>query len=140
MPNVVVSAALKPNSVPERAVQVARLHDTICLSPAVLEEIRAVLSRPRFRQAISYERREQILLLLSAAARVVEPAVAVHDCRDAKDNKYLEAALAAGAEIIITGDPDLLELDPWRGIRILRPSDYIALAEARIAAASRNAT
>jgi predicted nucleic acid-binding protein len=43
-----------------------------------------------------------------------------------KDNKYLELALAAGAEIIVSSDDDLLVLHPWRGKRILRPADYLA--------------
>jgi len=52
--------------------------------------------------------------------------VRVTDCRDPKDNKYLELALAAGAETIVSGDDDLLVLDPWRGARIMRPADYLA--------------
>jgi predicted nucleic acid-binding protein len=55
----------------------------------------------------------------------------VTDCRDRKDNKYLELALAAGASIIVTSDADLLILDPWRGIRILKPIDYISLRQAK---------
>jgi predicted nucleic acid-binding protein len=35
-------------------------------------------------------------------------------------------ALAAGADAIISGDADLLVLHPWRGVRILRPADYLA--------------
>lgn len=52
--------------------------------------------------------------------------IRVTDCRDAKDNRYLELALAAGADAIISGDADLLVLHPWRGTRILRPADYLA--------------
>ena len=58
------------------------------------------------------------------------PTERVNDCRDKKDNKYLELALAAGAATIVSGDTDLLDLDPWRGVRILRPADYVALIEA----------
>ena len=50
------------------------------------------------------------------------------DCRDAKDNKYLELALAAGASTIVSGDADLLVLHPRRGVRILRPANYLAEA------------
>jgi predicted nucleic acid-binding protein len=52
----------------------------------------------------------------------------VADCRDAKDDKYLELALAAGAWAIVSGDADLLVLHPWRGVRILRPAEYLAAA------------
>ncbi|MEO9189015.1 MAG: putative toxin-antitoxin system toxin component, PIN family [Acetobacteraceae bacterium] len=50
------------------------------------------------------------------------------DCRDAKDNKYLELAPAAGATLIVSSDNDLLTLSPWRGIPILRPAEYLARA------------
>ena len=53
----------------------------------------------------------------------------VTDCRDPKDNKFLELALSGKADFIITGDDDLLNLHPWRGIAILSPADYLALSE-----------
>jgi predicted nucleic acid-binding protein len=56
-----------------------------------------------------------------------EPIEPVTDCRDPKDNKYLELALAGGASAIVSSGDDLLVLDPWRGIRILRPADYVRL-------------
>jgi uncharacterized protein len=131
MPNVVfdassiVSAALKEDSIPARALLLARAHDTICLSQAVETEIWEVLLRPKFRKYISDITRERILDILGAAALTVEPSERITDCRDAKDNKYLELALTAGASIIVSSDEDLLVLDPWRGIRILRPVDYV---------------
>ena len=57
----------------------------------------------------------------------MDPGVRVTDCRDAKDNRYLELALAAGADVIVSSDDDLLILEPWRGIRILRPAEFLAL-------------
>ncbi len=50
------------------------------------------------------------------------------DCRDPKDNMYLELALASGAGTIVSSDGDLLVLHPWRSVRILRPADYLAEA------------
>ena len=129
--NTIVSAALKQDSVPERAVLLASVYDTIHLSEPVLEETRGVLLRPRLRRFITDERREAILRVLLADAPFIEPTTAVTDCRDRKDNKYLELALAAGAEVIVSGDPDLLTLDPWRGVRIMRPAEYVAQIEAR---------
>jgi uncharacterized protein len=133
MPNVVfdassiVGAALKEASIPEQALLLARAYDTICLSEAVEAEIREVLLRPKFRKYISDITPERILDILGAAALKVEPAERITDCRDAKDNKYLELALAAGAPNTVSSDEDLLVLDPWREIRILRPVDYVRL-------------
>ena len=47
----------------------------------------------------------------------------VRDCRDPDDDKFLELALASGARAIVTGDADLLVLDPWRDIRIVKLTD-----------------
>jgi putative PIN family toxin of toxin-antitoxin system len=137
MPNVVfdassiVGAALKEDSMPARALLLARSHDTICLSAAVEAEIREVLQRPKFRKYISHASRGRILDILGAAALIFEPVERVTDSRDTKDNKYLELALAAGASTIVSSDDDLLVLDPWRGIRIVRPADYVGLRENR---------
>ena len=135
MPNVVfdassiVGAALKEDSIPEQALLLARSLETICLSPAIETEIREVLQRPKFHKYISDTTRGRILDILGAAAVMFEPMEPVTDCRDPKDNKYLELALAAGASVIVSSDVDLLVLNPWRGIRILRPADYVRLRD-----------
>ena len=125
--SALVSAALKVDSVPERALLRAEEVDVFALSPAVEREIVEVFNRPKFAQAIRQERREYLLGILRDEAVWFEPTVRVVDCRDPKDDKYLELALAAGAEIIVSGDDDLLVLHPWRGVRILRPAEYLAL-------------
>lgn len=122
-----VSAALKADSVPERALLRAEEMDVFALSPAVEREIVEVFSRPKFRQVIHPKRCEYVLGILRDEAVWFEPNVRVTDCRDPKDDKYLELALAAGAETIVSSDLDLLVLHPWRGVRILRPADYLGL-------------
>jgi putative PIN family toxin of toxin-antitoxin system len=122
-----VGAAIKPDSVPEQALLRARAADVIALSAPVEAEIMEVLRRPRLASAMSAERRDRVLNLVRDAAVRFEPAVRVTDCRDAKDNIYLELALAAGARIIVSSDTDLLVLHPWRGVRVLRPSEYLAI-------------
>jgi putative PIN family toxin of toxin-antitoxin system len=135
MPNVVfdassiVGAALREDSTPERALLHARSYATICLSPAVENEIHEVLQRPKFRKYISDAERGRVLDIVGAAALRFEPTQEITDCLDLKDNKYRELALAADAPIIVSSDDDLLVLDPWRGIRILTPADYLRLAD-----------
>lgn len=127
----IVGAALKRDSVPERALFKARHHDTIALSAATEAEIVEVLHRPKFLRGIVPAQRERVLDLLFGAAVRFVPTITVEDCRDAKDNKYLELALAAGAAKIVSSDDDLLTLSPWRGVYILRPAEYVASDEAR---------
>ena len=50
----------------------------------------------------------------------------VTDCRDPKDNKFLELALIGKATHIVSGDEDLLVLHPFRGISILTPQSFLA--------------
>lgn len=92
-------------------------------------EISEVLRRPRFARAISPNRCEQLLRILRHAAVWFQPADRIADCRDPKDNKYLELALAAGADTIVSSDDDLVTLDPWRGVRALRPADYLIFSQ-----------
>ncbi len=49
----------------------------------------------------------------------------IRACRDPKDDKYLELAVAAKADCVITGDHDLLVLNPFRGIPILLAADFV---------------
>jgi putative PIN family toxin of toxin-antitoxin system len=118
----VVGAALRLDGVPRRALLLARDRHAIALSVAVFEEIDTVLRRPKFDRVLTDDGRQDILELLAAAAVRFVPGIAVRDCRDSKDNKYLQLALAAGAEAIVSSDADLLDLNPWRGFRIVTPS------------------
>lgn len=122
-----VSAALKADSVPAQALLRAEAVDVFALSSAVDSEIAEVLARPKCARAIPAARRARTLGILRDAAVWFQPVVRVSDCRDPKDDKYLELALAAGAETIVSGDDDLLLLHPWRGVRILRPAHYLAV-------------
>ena len=121
-----VSAALREDGVPERALLRAEEIDVFALSAEVDAEIASVLERPRFVAAVSAARRARILDVLRGGAVWFSPSERVADCRDTKDDKYLELALAAGAGAIVSGDADLLVLHPWRGVRILRPAEYLA--------------
>ena len=122
----VVGAALKSDSIPRRALLSARERHTIALSASVFAEVEGGLGRPKFAQILTDDRRAEILGLLTAAAVWFEPDVRIQDCRDPKDNRYLELALAAGAVALVSSDEDLLVLNPWRGVQILRPWDFLA--------------
>ena len=126
--SAVVSAALREDSVPGQALLHAEDTEIFALSAAVDAEIEEVLNRPRFATSITAARRARVLATLRDAAAWFSPDETVTDCRDAKDNKYLELALAAAARVIVSGDADLLVLHPWRGVRILRPAEYLAEA------------
>ena len=125
--NTIVSAALRRNSIPDKALKAGAVFCRVTLSTAVEDEVRAVLSRPKFDRGVDPARKQAILDLMTTGALRTEPVERVRECRDPGDDKYLELALAASADIIVSGDQDLLVLDPWRGVRVLSPAAFVAL-------------
>ncbi len=91
-----------------------------------MAELLDVLARPRLLRFLDVGLRDELLGQLDALATFFSPSETVTDCRDAKDDKYLELALAASANVIVSSDEDLLVLHPWRGVRVLRPAEFLA--------------
>jgi putative PIN family toxin of toxin-antitoxin system len=127
--STLVGASIGRGSVPDRAVRHAFAADRVAASEATMAELLDVLARPRLARFIDPDLRDEVLSLLDTYGVFFAPTERVADCRDPKDDKYLELALAAGADRIVSGDADLLVLHPWRGVRILRPAEYLAEAE-----------
>jgi uncharacterized protein len=96
-------------------------------SPALLDELRRVLSYPKLRAVIGDA--DQLIKLLAIAAIVVSPTEMVAISRDPDDNRLIEAALAADTDVIVTGDQDLLTLGRVEQIRILTPRDFLDALE-----------
>jgi putative PIN family toxin of toxin-antitoxin system len=98
-----------------------------CLaSPDTLDEAVEVLSREKFDRYVSWEPRQEFLEALANQSVVVEPEESIAACRDPGDNKFLEVAVEGQAAAIISGDKDLLELDPFHGIAIVEPAVFLA--------------
>ena len=124
--NVVVSALLFDQSAPGQAFYEALDRGEILLSQDVVEELNDVLSREKFDLYLRFDEREQFLNALIREATVVEVTEEVQVCRDPKDDKYLDLAISGGATQIITGDEDLLTLNPFRGVEIVTPAQFLA--------------
>lgn len=91
------------------------------ISTTILNEVRGVLLRPKF--GLSGDQVLAFVEALSDLCEVVLPVVTVDDVKeDPDDNIILECALAADADIIVSGDSHLLDIKIWRGIRILPPA------------------
>jgi len=122
--NVFVSAIVFPSSIPRQCVDRALDQDLLLFSDATMSELQEVLSRSKFDRYVSRERR-LFLAQLASVAEVVPIIQLARECRDPKDDKFLEVALNGRADVIITGDEDLLELHPWRDVTILSPAAYL---------------
>jgi putative PIN family toxin of toxin-antitoxin system len=126
--NVPVSAALLSGSRADLCVSNVLVRQLpLVFSTATYEELADVLMRAKLDRYVSRRTREALLRTWRMAA-VIFPEAAlreeVRDCRDPDDDKFLELALASAARAIVTGDADLLVLDPWRGVRIVKLTDF----------------
>jgi len=126
--NILVSAALLSGSRADFCVRaVLARHIPLIFSGATYAELSDVLMRPKLDRYVSRRTREALLRTWRKAAVMFPEASLreqVRDCRDPDDDKFLELALASGARAIVTGDRDLLVLDPWLGIRIVKLTDF----------------
>ena len=123
--NVLISRLLAAESVPAQAVRVARRFGSLLVSEATMNQLTEVLSRPKLDRYISLEERQRFLREIGRIAELVPAIRIVRECRDPGDDKFLEVALNGRADLIITGDADLLNMHPWRDIAILSPADYL---------------
>jgi putative PIN family toxin of toxin-antitoxin system len=124
--NLIVSAALLGQSVPRQAFELALSRGELLLSDAMQVELSAVLKRNKFNRYVSLETRLRFLAGLLSLTTPVTVTEHINVCRDPKDNKVLELAVSGKADCIVTGDGDLLVLNPFRDIPILTPVDFLA--------------
>jgi hypothetical protein len=122
---VLVSAAIRPDSIPALALEKALLLFDVAVSDETLAELVTVLGRPKFDSYVSLESRREFIEGFSARARRFIVTQVVTDCPDPKDNKFLALAETAGAELMIASDPHLTDMHPWRGIPILPPAAFL---------------
>jgi putative PIN family toxin of toxin-antitoxin system len=125
--NVLISAVLMPGSSLAHAVRDAFHTKTVLYSSATLDELRSTLMRPKLDRYISQEERAAFL---DSFAIAFQPVAITHDvqvCRDPRDDKFLALARSGNADLIVTGDDDLLTLHPWQSVSILSPRAYAAL-------------
>ncbi|MDP9081000.1 MAG: putative toxin-antitoxin system toxin component, PIN family [Bacteroidota bacterium] len=123
--NIVISIAVFSSQNPIFALNKILSSGTLAFSEPVLQEYAETLSRSKFDKYVSIEKRLVFLQKLIAEGTLITVSEEIRDCRDPKDNKYLELAVSCNASCIITGDSDLLVLNPFRKIPILTPGDFI---------------
>lgn len=123
--NAIISAALLKQSVSRKALDKALEEGELLASVETIDELNQVLSRADFSSYVTKEERMEFLAVLLREARLVEVTVHVGECRDPRDNKFLELAVSGEAVCIVSGDQDLLILHPFRGISIVTPRSFL---------------
>jgi putative PIN family toxin of toxin-antitoxin system len=123
--NVFVSAVVLIESPPRRVLARVLADGIVLLSEDTTRELAEVLFRPKFDRYIGRKERDDFFNQLVAVAEFIPIVQVVRECRDPRDDKFLEVALNGRADVIVTGDGDLLAMNPWRGIVIVSPKDYL---------------
>ena len=119
--NVLISYLLSaPNSTSKKVVnKVIGQNHLLLLSIETFQELSITLLKDKFDPYVSMEKRQEFLLLIKSIADFVTIKERIDECRDKKDNQFLEVSVSGEANLIITGDKDLLVLNPFRNINIL---------------------
>ncbi len=124
--NVIISAALFAGSTPYQVLELLLAEGLFLASTETMAELERQLRRAKFDRYTSQQDREALLAVIRSNTAEVLIAEQIAACRDPKDDKFLEVAVAGQADAIITGDEDLLVLHPFREISILTPATFLA--------------
>ncbi len=132
--NILLSSLIRPRGVPGAILRALRDGRVVpVLSPAILEEIASVLSRPWLQDKYGLDEAavETFLRFLVIRGELVEPTVEIRRCRDPRDDMFLEAAVASSADRLVSGDKDLLKIDSIEGVAIVTARQFAEEVESR---------
>jgi len=126
--NVLVSALLKPDSVPELVISLVLENQLIlCLTEPIVAEYEEVLDRPKFKK-LDRHKVKSLISRLKDQARWVEPKTRLHVTKhDPEDNKFLECALAVGADFLITGNTKHFPPKRFKKTLIMSPAEFLSV-------------
>jgi len=124
--NVLISSLFFTTSTPAQAVDKAVTKAQLVATTETLRELIGKLHSPKFDRYVRRERRDALLERVASLVEIIDVLQSIRASRDPRDDKFLEAAVNGRADVIVTGDKDLLDLNPFRGIAIVTPADYLA--------------
>jgi putative PIN family toxin of toxin-antitoxin system len=116
-----------PASVNREAFNKAMKTGMLVYSEETMAEWVEVFTRSKFDKYISLEDRLNVIAVFETRAQLINITEQIIACRDPKDDKFLSLAVTANASCIITGDKDLLVLNPFQSIPIVTPAGFLQL-------------
>jgi putative PIN family toxin of toxin-antitoxin system len=123
--NVIVSAYLLKNSESRKAFDLALDIGILAYSRKTILELQNVLMRPKFDRYLSLKERQKAIEIMIERGIEFETKSDFQVCRDPKDNMLLHLAVDCNAHCLVSGDIDVLTLNPFRELAILSPSDFV---------------
>ncbi len=121
--NIFISALVIPGSLAEKALlRIIEGRDELLISKDIIKEVVSVLASKfgREREALSH-----VAVILLELGKLVKPDRRIQVLRDEPDNRILECAISGKADLIVTGDKEMLGLKEYLGIKIERLRDYL---------------
>ena len=97
----------------------------LLVSEEIIAEYITVFSREKFNKWLSLKTRIDFIENIISHALPIQVTDNIIACRDPKDDKYLSLAKASQADCIVSGDQDLLILNPFENIPILNAADFL---------------
>ncbi|UJS22555.1 putative toxin-antitoxin system toxin component, PIN family [Thiothrix winogradskyi] len=119
--NVLISYALKPDGLAGRVADFFIENSRLLFCQETFTELETRLWRPKFDRYITLEQRKQVLHDVGMSAVWVEITGKPSYSRDPDDDKFVETALLGQADLLVSGDSDLLDLESVDGLPILSP-------------------
>jgi len=123
--NILLSSLISKTSPPAQTVDYIREHGMFSFSQETLIEFEGVLKRPKFDKFLSKEKRSNFINEIFELSVFYEVNQKVDICRDPKDNKFLDVAIASYADYLITGDDDLLVIERIGNTSIITPREFV---------------
>ncbi len=128
--NIFVSGLIAKHGPPAHALDLWRNRTVrLIVSKAIVEEILDVLHRPSLIESQNISEtsvaRLETLLRRKRVTAEVRPRIHFKICRDPEDDMFLDAAVAAKAEHLVTNDDDLLSIREFRGVKIVSVQEFL---------------
>jgi len=122
--NALISAGLLPESKTAQVLALAVEHFVIAQNQETWHELETRIARPKFDRYFGESGRLRHLVKIAQSIKNFEVAANVSVSRDKSDDKFIALAIDSGAVIIISGDPDLKDVQTYEGIEILSPAQF----------------
>ena len=122
--NVLISAGLLPTSKTAQVLALAVERFVIAQNQVTWHELETRIARPKFDRYFGDTGRLRHLVKIAQSIQHFEMMAEVSVSRDTTDDKFIALAIDSGATIVISGDPDLKDVQAYKGIEILSPTQF----------------
>ena len=122
--NVLISAGLLPHSKSAQVLAIAVERFVIAQNEDTWHELETRIARQKFDRYFEKDGRLKHLIQIAQSIKRFESIAQIQYSHDQTDNKFLELAVDSQSSIIISGDPDLKNIQAFEGIEILSPSIF----------------